>query len=166
MSAPRWSALVRAPEPELVARLRELTIAAVADATPTPRPGWSSTGLYEDAMSEVRAFWLRRGEQIPLHDHPGMTVYMRVLAGALRVRSFTRLHSDYAECTGDALVTPDSPVWRVAPERDNLHAIEAREDSVFLDVLRPRYDPGAGRECRYYEALSAGGALFRLRVCA
>mgnify|MGYP000358423027 CR=1 FL=1 len=57
-------------------------------------------------------------------------------------------------------IDPDSPVWLVEPHRDNLHALHARTDVVFIDVLRPPYV--AGRVCTYYTPTPEADDLWRL----
>jgi hypothetical protein len=44
--------------------------------------------MHEDAALTIGVFSLPQGAAIPLHDHPGMTVFSRLLYGRLHVRSF------------------------------------------------------------------------------
>ena len=129
-----------------------------------PRGGWSSRNLYSDPRCEINLFFIPRGHQIPLHDHPHMHVWMRVLCGQLQTTSYTWQQRPLALRSGDALLDPGSPVWAVSPERDNLHMLRARTDVAFLDVLRPPYV--GGRICTYYDASPAGPGLWHMHALA
>lgn len=131
-------------------------------------------------------FLLKRGASIPLHDHPGMHGMLKVMYGKTRVTCFDRLDrsSLSGAPTGDPLSPPPfqkgslrrsvlrstgeytehSGPCVLAPQRDNLHRIDAVDGpTAFLDILAPPYDPDDGRDCHYYkvipeEAREAGGA--------
>merc|ERR1719367_600064 len=84
-------------------------------------------------------FLLRAGARLPLHDHPGMHVYGRLLFGRMRVQSFdfdapsqsprarfsATLHSD-------AVLGPTPTTYQLGPQEGNLHELEALEDSAFF----------------------------------
>ena len=129
-------------------------------ATVLPPSGWSSRKLHFDPDCEIGLFFIPRGQRIPLHDHPHIHVWMRVLCGQLRATSFTWEHRPFARRSGDAVLGSDSPVWAVLPEQDNLHVLTALTDVAFLDVLRPPYIDG--RVCTYYEAAPAHDGLWRM----
>jgi hypothetical protein len=158
-----WSTLAAAPVaelPQLLTRLqwRDLGLSL---AQQLPARGWSNLRPHHSEACEIGLFFLPRGEHIPLHDHPDMHVFMRVLLGTLHVTSYTREAHDLARRTADTDLDDRSPVWLVEPHRDNLHALHARTDVVFLDVLRPPYV--AGRVCTYHDATPAGPDLWQLR---
>lgn len=157
-----WTALAAAPIAELPRQLADLRWRdlglSLADHLPTR--SWSNLRPYFSEACEVGLFFLPRGERIPLHDHPDMHVFMRVLHGTLHVTSYTLAGHRLAHRTADADLDERSPVWLVEPHRDNLHTLEARSDVVFLDVLRPPYV--AGRVCTYYTAAPSGPDLWRL----
>jgi len=129
-------------------------------ASQLPRRSWSSHKLHFDRHCEIGLFFLPRGERIPLHDHPHIHVWMRVLCGQLRATSFTWQGPPFARRSGDAVLGADSPVWAVLPEQDNLHELTALRDVAFLDVLRPPYIDG--RVCTYYDAAPAHDGLWRM----
>jgi len=156
-----WSDLAAAPRtelPQLLTRLRWQDL-GLSLAQHLPARSWANLRPYFSEACEVGLFFLPRGESIPLHDHPDMHVFMRVLLGSLHVHSYTRVDHTHARRTVIDL-DPDSPVWLVEPHRDNLHALHARTDVVFLDVLRPPYV--AGRVCTYYTPTPEGDDLWRL----
>ncbi len=148
----------------LVARMARLTWSEFGlDLTAMlPPRSWSSRKLHADRHCEVGLFFLPRGQQIPLHDHPGIHVWMRVLSGQLRATSYTWHGRPLARRSGDAILTPDSPVWAVLPEQDNLHVLAAHSDVAFLDVLRPPYIDG--RVCTYYEARPVHADLWHMQA--
>lgn len=156
-----WSDLAAASPtelPRLLARVRWQDL-GLSLAHHLPARSWANLRPYFSEACEVGLFFLPRGESIPLHDHPDMHVFMRVLLGSLHVHSYTRV----SQTTARRAVTdldPDSPVWLVEPHRDNLHALHARTDVVFIDVLRPPYV--AGRVCTYYTPTPEADDLWRL----
>lgn len=55
----------------------------------------------ETSQMELVIFLLPKGARIPLHDHPGMSVYSRLLYGSLAVRTFDWLEPpEHAELQG------------------------------------------------------------------
>jgi hypothetical protein len=118
-----------------------------------PHRSWSSRNLHRDLACEIGLFFLPRGQQIPLHDHPRMRVWMRVLAGRVQVTSYT-WHAPPLARRRITTLDPSSPVWLVDPIADNLHELLAQDDLCFLDVLRPPYLDG--RSCTYYSAAPHG----------
>jgi len=105
-------------------------------------------------------FLLPKGSKLPLHDHPDMHVFGRLLFGRLRATSY-----DIGE-EGEATLAlpgarrilsrhevvhgPHPVTYSLAPHRGNLHELEAIDDVAFFDVLFPPYDFAAGRDCNYY----------------
>ncbi len=153
------AALPPAAVPRRLAALRWSDFAIDLGAR-LPARDWASTKLHRDRACEVGLFYLPRGHAIPLHDHPDIHVWMRVLVGRLQVTSYTWHAPPRARCSGRDLLDPSSPVWQVEPERDNLHALLALDDVAFLDVLRPPYIDG--RVCTYYQPAPESDGLVRM----
>lgn len=157
-----WTDLAAAPIAELPHRLARIRWSdlglALADHLPTR--SWTNLRMHASPACEIGLFFLPVGERIPLHDHPDMHVFMRVLHGTLHATSYTSVAPHLARRTADAELAPTSPVWHVEPRRDNLHTLTARTDVVFLDVLRPPYVDG--RVCTYYTATPAQPGLWHL----
>lgn len=122
------------------------------------RSGIGYQEVYSGPEMTMCIFVLRRGAHIPLHDHPGMHVYGRLLFGQLRVRSFDPEDSDpgawssarRAVLRSDSLVGPKPTTYSLGPVEGNLHELVALEDSAFFDVLTPSYDQRGGRDCTYF----------------
>mmetsp|Transcript_5610 Transcript_5610/g.10013 ORF Transcript_5610/g.10013 Transcript_5610/m.10013 type:complete len:238 (+) Transcript_5610:98-811(+) len=121
------------------------------------RSGVAYQEVYGGPEMTVCIFLLRAGAWIPLHDHPGMTVFGRLLFGKMRVVSFDLLPSTrgqervaLARRRSDEIMGPEPVTYGLGPEEGNLHELQALESCAFLDVLSPPYDPDSGRDCTYY----------------
>jgi len=117
--------------------------------------GVGYSGVHCGRELTVCVFVMRKGSKIPLHDHPGMWVFGRLLLGKLRVRSFDpdgqlRTAPLPAQLRADLVLGPSPTTFSLGPEEGNLHELEAVEDCAFLDVLTPSYDPQHERDCTYF----------------
>lgn len=142
--------------------------------------------IYEDPTVSIGIFCLPKGAQLPLHNHPGMTVLSRVLYGKMRVRSYDWEASDqdhpelpfssagasaWARQVLNQVAEPHhQPAALFPASGGNIHEFTAVEGSqcAVLDVLAPPYDIAGGRDCTYYrearlDAKQPGRAL--LEVC-
>ena len=129
----------------------------------------------------VTVFIMPRGKGLPLHDHPGMTVLSKLVAGSLAVRSFSPSSSSSsggssgsssggkevafsvqpqpraaAMLTHAGVRTAADAPWLLTPFHDNVHEFTVDADAtlpaVVLDVLLPPYvEPE--RPCNYYKAV-------------
>nr|ACG35706.1 cupin, RmlC-type [Zea mays] len=148
--------------------LRAVTKAAAASGGPRthPVPIITRTTIYKCKNFSVVVFLLPPGATIPLHNHPGMTVFSKLLLGSLRVTSY-----DWAEADQRPVaVGGDRPLLRLAklvldadlsapcdalvlfPESGgNMHRFAAATACAVLDVLGPPYS--GDRDCTYYQDL-------------
>lgn len=118
-------------------------IAVLTEAHRTsPDDTWSAQTLYAGARCEVALFALSEGDEIPLHDHPSMVVYMRALVGELTVEAWD-LCADASSVIFVARETlrVGDGLSSALPWRGNLHRVTAQRESVFIDVLTPPYGP-------------------------
>lgn len=74
----------------LHARLSQLQASAGAGAI-------TYLHIHEDELMTIGIFQLPEGARIPLHNHPGMTVFSRLLFGSLHIRAY-----DWAEGSGSS----------------------------------------------------------------
>lgn len=144
--APDLEALAAALETLTCADL-EVDLAALDRAAP-----WTERPLFERHDLHASLFLVPAGRELPLHDHPEMTVMLRVLAGRLEIRSFDWV----PESPGCARARPARTVGTadrcdvLRPRDGNLHHLRALEDTAFVDLFSPYYDEAAGRPCRYF----------------
>ncbi|CAL4926482.1 unnamed protein product [Urochloa decumbens] len=135
------------------------------------RPIITRTTIYECTNFSVVVFLLPPGAVIPLHDHPGMTVFSKLLRGSLHVTSY-----DWVAAAASADDDPTSPRRDLAappklarlvldddlrvpcgtlvlfPESGgNMHRFAASTACAVLDVLGPPYS--GDRDCTYYQDL-------------
>lgn len=129
--------------------------------------------LYEGRTFSMSIFIIRRGERIPLHDHPGMFGVLKVLHGSGTLCSYSAVRPQ-ASCDDDAVleaqrhpdmaVAPNSAPCCLTPTERNFHEIRALEGPLaFLDILAPPYD-GVERDCHYYSPVTDGEAVRLRRV--
>ncbi|CAJ1366834.1 unnamed protein product [Effrenium voratum] len=183
------SALFRALRRQPLARaLRYLDVLTGADlgvsqldsARIRSRSGVAYQEIYCGSDMTICIFTLKKGAQIPAHDHPGMHVFGRLLYGQMRVKSWDLTGDDgeghpetleenkplEAYYYGEEVVGPTPATYGLAPEEGNIHQIEALEDCAFFDILTPPYKPGGGRDCSYFDTTDAdlqpGGAFLRM----
>jgi len=128
--------------------------------------------VYSGSEITLCIFVLKAGAHIPLHDHPKMHVFGRLLFGRMRVRSYNPeplepvaaalrpippgacaavLHEDH-------VLGPTPETYMLGPGEGNVHELFALEDCAFFDVVVPPYDSTQGRSCTYYALMSGSVA--------
>ncbi|KAL6055590.1 DNA damage-binding protein 1a [Balamuthia mandrillaris] len=129
-------------------------------------PRIAALPVYEAADFHMTCFLLPKGSAIPLHNHPGMTVFSKLLFGKIKVRSYdlvstttnrgstvaaapiqAALVADIVVEAGQPTASPETQT--VQPNHGNLHSISALEDSAFFDLLTPPYSQPS-RPCSYF----------------
>ncbi len=138
----------------LAAQLRGLVAAdlGIDFSTLDRSRSWTEEVLFHRPDLYACLFLVPRGAELPLHDHPEMTVLLRVLVGRLEISSYDWVpdrpglaRSKPARCVG-----PDDPCDVLSPNDGNLHHLRALEDTAFVDLFSPYYDEQAGRPCSYF----------------
>lgn len=127
------------------------------------------TTIYNDPQSRfvLQIFMLPAGCTMPLHDHPGMTVLTKILAGRVDIASYSfksPVDGQYAASTNQSTMRREvTPYWRqtmttdstdtsmgiLLPQLGNLHSMRAIESTLFFDILAPPYNPPHS-DCTYY----------------
>nr|XP_025623889.1 plant cysteine oxidase 3 isoform X3 [Arachis hypogaea] len=102
---------------------------------------------------------------IPLHDHPGMTVFSKILYGSLHVKAYDWVEPPctveskgpghpqvrLAKLAVDKVMTTPCETSVLYPKHGgNLHCFTAVTPCAVLDILSPPYREDEGRKCTYY----------------
>ena len=146
------------------ARLGGRVAASIASCfSPLPLGGCeavSSQPVHEDCAGrfKLEIFMLRQGAQLPVHDHPGMSVVSKLLYGCVRIRKFDWQSDSTVRLVRDQTLSPGDIALLFPKREGNLHEITAHEPSAFFDVLTPPYDPSNGRDCTFYSLHAPHGA--------
>lgn len=116
--------------------------------------------IHEEADLSIGIFCLPSNAVIPLHNHPGMTVFSRLLYGTMRLRAYDwqdpsqpaapGINQPARLVTSQQLTAPEEPMALFPQTGGNIHTFQAITDCAVLDVLAPPYSPSGGRDCTYY----------------
>ncbi|CAN1261762.1 Plant cysteine oxidase 2 [Linum perenne] len=117
------------------------------------------TTIYKCTNFSMCIFFLPAGGVIPLHNHPQMTVFSKLLLGRVHIKSY-----DLVSCPCDA--SPFHRLAKLVADEDysapcdtsvlypttggNIHQFTALTPCAILDVLGPPYSVEDGRDCSYY----------------
>lgn len=98
---------------------------------------------------------------MPLHDHPNMSVFFRLVFGELKYHGYDKIDEklkynnissdEYQELLANKasikakktrlMTIKEDDVLYVRPSFNNLHTFEAKENSCFFDICLPNYTP-------------------------
>ncbi|KAG6642841.1 hypothetical protein CIPAW_09G168800 [Carya illinoinensis] len=127
-------------------------------------PRVTYTTIYQCDNFSLCIFFLPATGVIPLHNHPGMTVFSKLLLGAMHIKSYDwvdPVDSDssvqssplrLAKLKADRVFTAPCDTSVLYPTTGgNIHAFTAITPCAVLDVLGPPYSNDDGRDCSYYK---------------
>ena len=115
---------------------------------------------------------------MPLHDHPNMCVFFRMMFGRLNYRSYDKIDEkfrynqfsldEYQELLeskkriGAKLVNQtvlSGPQFMmVRPSKNNLHEFVAEENTCFFDICLPNYTADSLRRITYFKEITGASA--------
>ena len=124
-------------------------------------PAVHSQRIYACEDFQICTFIIPEGMEIPLHNHPEMTVLSKCLYGAARVQTYKWTDGMYenasarkpraCDLVSDIVIDASNGGIQVCSPEENIHRIVAITDVAILDVFVPPYDVDGERDCTYYE---------------
>ncbi|XP_022154504.1 plant cysteine oxidase 1-like isoform X2 [Momordica charantia] len=128
-------------------------------------PRVTYTTIYKCANFSLCIFFLPATGVIPLHNHPGMTVFSKLLLGKMHIKSYdwadqtTNTDDSAPPCkkrlaklkADDVFTSPCSTSVLYPTTGGNIHSFTAITPCAVLDVLGPPYSMEDGRDCSYYK---------------
>ena len=108
---------------------------------------------------------------MPLHDHPNMSVYFKLLFGKLNYTQYDKVNEKYRynKFSGDEYaelletkkhihakksverIIDKGEILLVRPSIGNMHKFVAEEDSCFFDICLPNYTSDSMRRITYFK---------------
>ncbi|XAR64863.1 Cysteamine dioxygenase [Bertholletia excelsa] len=127
------------------------------------KPRITQTIIYQCKNFSLCIFFLPATAVIPLHNHPGMTVFSKLLLGTMHIKAYDwadpgKLDESVlasqrrlARLKANSVFTaPCSTSVLYPTSGGNIHAFTAITPCAVLDVLGPPYSKEDGRDCSYY----------------
>lgn len=146
---------------------------------PDGRPKVTYLHFADSPQFTFGVFCLPKSAVIPLHNHPGMTVFSKILLGSMHIKSYdwvkpqagggrqstrTPEGARLAKLKTDAMFDASSETVVLYPEEGgNLHRFTATTPCAVLDVMGPPYCHEQGRDCSYYRAVGSDEQFAWLR---
>ncbi|GFP91791.1 2-aminoethanethiol dioxygenase [Phtheirospermum japonicum] len=126
----------------------------------TPRV--TSATIYKCENFELCIFFLPANAAIPLHNHPEMTVFSKLLLGTMHIKAYDWAESDnhsmspsklrLAKLKANTTFTAPCDTSVLYPTSGgNIHEFTAVTPCAVLDVIGPPYSKSDGRDCSYYK---------------
>lgn len=126
-------------------------------------PKVACTTIYQSEKFSLCIFFLPANAVIPLHNHPGMTVFSKLLLGKVHIKAYDLVNSSnsddsippskfkLASLKADGVFTAPCDTSVLYPTSGgNIHAFKAITPCAVLDVMGPPYSKEDDRDCSYY----------------
>ncbi|KAL1338588.1 hypothetical protein HN51_033209 [Arachis hypogaea] len=128
-------------------------------------PRVTYTTIYQCDNFSLCIFFLPAKGVIPLHNHPEMTVFSKLLLGKMHIKSYdwvdpeitrrlsqTQSQLRLAKLKADNVFTAPCDTSVLYPKTGgNIHEFTAITPCAVLDVIGPPYSKEDGRDCSYYK---------------
>ncbi|XP_004493204.1 plant cysteine oxidase 2-like [Cicer arietinum] len=123
------------------------------------------TTVYKCDNFSLCIFFLPERGVIPLHNHPGMTVFSKLLLGQMHIKSYDWVDSEATHNllqqpsklrlaklkANDVFTAPCDTSVLYPTTGGNIHEFTAITPCAVLDVIGPPYSKEDGRDCSYYK---------------
>ncbi|XP_010530540.1 PREDICTED: plant cysteine oxidase 2-like [Tarenaya hassleriana] len=154
-------------KPEDVGLSKELQFFK-ASKVPKGTPRVTYTTIYQCNQFSLCIFFLPAKAVIPLHNHPGMTVFSKLLLGTMHIKSYdwvdpANSHSSVPNVnpqarmaemvTNNVFTAPCDTNVLYPTSGGNIHEFRAITPCAVLDVIGPPYSAKDNRDCSYYKEL-------------
>ncbi|KAH6802543.1 hypothetical protein C2S51_033989 [Perilla frutescens var. frutescens] len=126
-------------------------------------PRVTSATIYKCDNFELSIFFLPATAVIPLHNHPEMTVFSKILLGSMHIKAYdwvdppSSKHVDgssvrLAKLKANRVFTAPCDACVLYPTSGgNIHEFTAVTPCAVLDVIGPPYSKDDGRDCTFYQ---------------
>ncbi|XP_057778855.1 plant cysteine oxidase 2-like [Salvia miltiorrhiza] len=137
-------------------------------------PRVTSATIYKCDKFELCIFFLPETAVIPLHNHPEMTVFNKLLLGTMHIKAYDWVDPLTSDCSLSNSKHVDGSSVRLAKLKanrrftapcdtsvlyptsgGNIHEFTAITPCAFLDVIGPPYSKDDGRDCTFYQEVHA-----------
>ncbi|XP_051131757.1 plant cysteine oxidase 2-like [Andrographis paniculata] len=135
----------------------------------TPRV--TSATIYKCENFELCIFFLPATGVIPLHNHPEMTVFSKLLLGSMHIKAYDWAAPPVTESSSKLrlakmkanriFTAPCNTSVLYPTSGGNIHEFRAITPCAVLDVIGPPYSKDDGRDCSYYRDTPLNVALDR-----
>ncbi|KAL8483828.1 hypothetical protein ACS0TY_026497 [Phlomoides rotata] len=125
-------------------------------------PRVTSATIYKCPNFELCIFFLPATAVIPLHNHPEMTVFSKLLLGTMHIKAYDWVEDSStnskpgrkAKLKANTTFTAPCDTRVLYPTSGgNIHEFRAITPCAVLDVIGPPYSKDDGRECSYYNEI-------------
>ncbi|GMY20247.1 plant cysteine oxidase 2-like [Fagus crenata] len=127
-------------------------------------PRVTHTTIYKCDNFSLCIFFIPAAGVIPLHNHPEMTVFSKLLLGTMHIKSYDLVDPvnleglepssqlRLAKLKADRVFEAPCDTSVLYPKTGgNIHAFTAITPCAVLDVMGPPYSKDDGRDCSYYK---------------